>query len=130
MVKEVNDMNKESNFQMFRTYVNFHTVFLISYNTVYVDNKDSIQATANPRRSNKTAMHINVTLLTHPNIQVTWIKVHVGYEGNKIANILSKEAVEAGNPYPSTEFPNSFLKSSFGKITLDDWRTMVIKVYP
>ncbi|GBM75475.1 hypothetical protein AVEN_54075-1 [Araneus ventricosus] len=62
--------------------------------TILVDNQASVQAAANVRSRNTTAKEICKSLITNKYIHISWIKAHVGYDGNEEADRLAKEAAE------------------------------------
>ncbi|GBM76560.1 Putative protein in type-1 retrotransposable element R1DM [Araneus ventricosus] len=85
---------------------------------IFSDSKASIQAVSNPRSRNKMAREIFASLLENPEIQLNWIKAHVGYQGNEKADQLAKEAAD------SVSLPQ-FLhlsKSQLTKHLLKEWQ--------
>ncbi|GBN54262.1 Retrovirus-related Pol polyprotein from type-1 retrotransposable element R1 [Araneus ventricosus] len=83
--------------------------------TILVDNQASVQAAANPRSINTTAREICKSLITNKHIHISWIKAHVGYDGNEEVDRLAKEAAESDRGPLSAKSPISFLKSVFKK---------------
>ncbi|XP_055944563.1 uncharacterized protein LOC129975528 [Argiope bruennichi] len=63
--------------------------------TIYVDNKASIQAAANPKSKNRKAREIFKILSSNININLSWIKANTGHAGNKSADIQAKQAAES-----------------------------------
>ncbi|GBM58004.1 hypothetical protein AVEN_162182-1 [Araneus ventricosus] len=59
---------------------------------IHVDNQASLQASINPKSSNKIARIITKTLREYPNIFLAWIKAHTGYEGSEEADMFDKQA--------------------------------------
>ncbi|GBN24965.1 hypothetical protein AVEN_245943-1 [Araneus ventricosus] len=69
---------------------------------------------------NKIALEISKILLDHSNIEINWIKAHVGYKGNEVANnSLAKQATENGIPCTSIQLPRCFIKGSLKSLMLD-----------
>ncbi|GBM30507.1 hypothetical protein AVEN_156262-1 [Araneus ventricosus] len=68
-----------------------------------------------PRRRNTTSREICKSLITDKHIHISWIKVHVGYDGSKEADSLVKEATVFDRDPLSVKAPISFLKSIFKK---------------
>ncbi|GBM03546.1 hypothetical protein AVEN_95431-1 [Araneus ventricosus] len=54
--------------------------------TILMDNQASVQAAANPRSRNTTAKEICKSLITNKHVHISWIKVHMGYDGNEEAD--------------------------------------------
>ncbi|GBM90863.1 hypothetical protein AVEN_49826-1 [Araneus ventricosus] len=73
--------------------------------TILVDNKESIQAAANPKIKNTTAGEICKSLITNKHIHISWIKAHVGYDGNGEADRLAIEAAESDRDPLSVKAP-------------------------
>ncbi|GBM41921.1 hypothetical protein AVEN_142899-1 [Araneus ventricosus] len=91
--------------------------------TILVDNQESIQAAANPRSRNTTSREICKSLITNKLIHISWIKAHVGYDGNEEADRLAKEAAESDRDPLSVKAPISFLISIFKKKIMEDWQS-------
>ncbi|GBM25710.1 hypothetical protein AVEN_241982-1 [Araneus ventricosus] len=92
--------------------------------TILVDNQASFQAAANPRSRNTTAREICKNLITNKHIHISWIKAHVGYDGNEEEDRLAKEAAKSDRDPPSVKAPISFLKSIFKKKKMmEDWQS-------
>ncbi|GBM14748.1 hypothetical protein AVEN_72016-1 [Araneus ventricosus] len=91
--------------------------------TILVDNKASVQSAANPRSRNTTAREICKILITSKHIHISWIKAHVGCDGNEEADRLAKEAEESDRDPLSVKAPISFLKSIFKKKMMEDWQS-------
>ncbi|GBL94960.1 hypothetical protein AVEN_187474-1 [Araneus ventricosus] len=83
--------------------------------TILVDNQASVQAAASPRSRNATTREICKSPITNKHIHISWIKAHVGYDGNEEADRLAKEAAESDRDPLSVKAPISFLKSVFKK---------------
>ncbi|GBN43737.1 hypothetical protein AVEN_49869-1 [Araneus ventricosus] len=79
--------------------------------TTLVDNQASVLAVDNPKSTNPVARTICRNVIEFQHIQVSWIKVHVGYDGNEQADRLAKEAAESNTKQYQTEVPNCHLKS-------------------
>ncbi|GBM65927.1 hypothetical protein AVEN_262850-1 [Araneus ventricosus] len=77
--------------------------------TLLVENQVSVQATANLRSINTTSGEICKSLITNKYIYISWIKVHVGYDGNEEADILAKGAEESDRDKLSVKAVISFL---------------------
>ncbi|GBM43527.1 hypothetical protein AVEN_96189-1 [Araneus ventricosus] len=78
--------------------------------TILVDNQANVQAAANPRSRNTTAREICKSLITNKHMHTSWIKAHVGQEGNEEEDRLEKEAAESDRDPLSVKIPISFLK--------------------
>ncbi|GBM36430.1 hypothetical protein AVEN_234814-1 [Araneus ventricosus] len=78
---------------------------------IHIDNQASIISSAIPRTPNAIAKNINNILLQHPNIQLTWIKAHVGYEGNEYADKLAKQDTESSDSIHTIDIPKCHIKS-------------------
>ncbi|GBM74310.1 hypothetical protein AVEN_207232-1 [Araneus ventricosus] len=91
--------------------------------TILVDIQASVQAVANPKSINTTAREIYKSLITNKHIHISWIKAHVGYDGNEEAYRLAKEAAESDRNLLSVKAPISFLKSIFKKKMTEDWQS-------
>ncbi|GBL84429.1 hypothetical protein AVEN_117190-1 [Araneus ventricosus] len=88
------------------------------------DNQASVQAAANPRSINTTAKEICKSLITNEHIHISWIKAHVGYDGNEEADRSAKEAAESDRDPLSVKAPIFFLKSVFNKKKMmEDWQS-------
>ncbi|GBL96189.1 hypothetical protein AVEN_118736-1 [Araneus ventricosus] len=90
--------------------------------TILVDNQASVQAAANSRSRNTTAREICKSFITNKHIHISWIKAHVGYDGNEEADGLAEEAAEPERDPLSVKAPISFLKSIFKK-QMEDWQS-------
>ncbi|GBN96432.1 Putative protein in type-1 retrotransposable element R1DM [Araneus ventricosus] len=90
---------------------------------IHIDNQASIIASANPRTPNSIARNINAILIQHPNIQLTWIKAHVGYEGNEYADSLAKQATESNDNTQIIDIPKSHIKNLLKNSMLQAWQT-------
>ncbi|GBL84433.1 hypothetical protein AVEN_117194-1 [Araneus ventricosus] len=76
---------------------------------IHIDNGASILAAFNLKCTNHIDRKIFQTLLSYPNIKITWMKwAHAGYEGNEKADKLVKVAVEHGQPYSSIQLSKSY----------------------
>ncbi|GBO32218.1 hypothetical protein AVEN_213468-1, partial [Araneus ventricosus] len=84
------------------------------------DNQASVQAAANPRRRNATSKEICKSLIPNKHIHISWIKAHVGYDGNEEADRLAKEATESDRDPLSVKASISFLKSIFKIKIIED----------
>ncbi|GBM49763.1 hypothetical protein AVEN_60494-1 [Araneus ventricosus] len=78
---------------------------------IHVDNQASLQVSINPMSSRKTARIITQTLIEYPNISLTWIKAHAGYESNETADMLGKQAILNGSHTSNCPGPTSRLIS-------------------
>ncbi|GBM91957.1 hypothetical protein AVEN_109126-1 [Araneus ventricosus] len=58
----------------------------------------------------------------HSNIEITWIKAHVGYKGNEVADSLAEKATENDIPYTNIQLPRYFIKGSLKSLMLDKWQ--------
>ncbi|GBL78836.1 hypothetical protein AVEN_48830-1 [Araneus ventricosus] len=76
-----------------------------------------------PRSSNTTAREIYKSLITNKHIHISWLKAHMGYDGNEEAYRLAKEAAESDSHTLSAKAPISFLKSNFKKKITEDWQS-------
>ncbi|GBN50987.1 hypothetical protein AVEN_138668-1, partial [Araneus ventricosus] len=83
--------------------------------TILVDNQASVQAAANPRSRDATYIEICKSIITNKHIHISWIKAHVGYDGNEEVGRLAKEAAESDTAPLSVKAPISSLKSIFKK---------------
>ncbi|GBM08240.1 hypothetical protein AVEN_82928-1 [Araneus ventricosus] len=83
--------------------------------TILVDNQASVQAVANPRSRNTIAREVCKILFTIKYIHISWIKAHVGYDGNEEADRLAKDAAGSDRDPLSVKAPIFFLKSIFKK---------------
>ncbi|GBM88565.1 Putative protein in type-1 retrotransposable element R1DM [Araneus ventricosus] len=83
---------------------------------IFSDSKASIQAVSNPRSRNKMAREIFASLLENPEIQLNWIKAHVGYQGNEKADQLAKEAADSISLPQFLHLSKSHLKSQLTNI--------------
>ncbi|GBN30446.1 hypothetical protein AVEN_17769-1 [Araneus ventricosus] len=81
--------------------------------TILVDNHTSVQAAANPGCRNMKTREICKSLITNKHMHISWIKTHVGYDGNEEADRLAKEAAESDRDSLSDTPRISFLKSIF-----------------
>ncbi|GBN69699.1 hypothetical protein AVEN_192683-1 [Araneus ventricosus] len=90
---------------------------------IHIDNQATIISSANPRTPNAIARNINKILLQHPNIQLSWIKAHVGYEGNEYADKLAKQATERSDSTHTIEYPKSHVKRLLKDSMLQAWQT-------
>ncbi|GBM59544.1 hypothetical protein AVEN_63059-1 [Araneus ventricosus] len=90
---------------------------------ILLDNQASVQAAANPRSRNTTARDIYKSLITNKYIHNSWIKAHVGYDGNDEADRLVKEAAESDRDPLSIKAPISLLKSIFRKKMMEAWQS-------
>ncbi|GBM87178.1 hypothetical protein AVEN_78693-1 [Araneus ventricosus] len=91
--------------------------------TILVDNQMSVQTAANPRSRNTTAREICKSLITNKHIHISWIKTHVGYNGNEEADRLAKKAAESQRDPLSVKAPISYLKSIFREKMMEDWQS-------
>ncbi|GBM58556.1 hypothetical protein AVEN_234008-1, partial [Araneus ventricosus] len=91
--------------------------------TILVDKQASVQAEANPRSINTAAREICKSLITNKHIHISWIKAHVGYDGNEEADGLAKEAAESDRDPLSVKAPISFLKLIFKKKMMEHWQS-------
>ncbi|GBL88478.1 hypothetical protein AVEN_159070-1 [Araneus ventricosus] len=85
--------------------------------TILVDNQASALTEANLESGNTIARIICRNL-----IQVSWIKAHVGYDGNKEAYRLVKEAAESNIEQYQTQVPKCHLKSSLKQKIMQEWQ--------
>ncbi|GBM46772.1 hypothetical protein AVEN_6053-1 [Araneus ventricosus] len=74
------------------------------------------------KRQNKIVREIPKILLDHSNIEITWMKTHVGYKGNEVADSLAKQAAENGIPYANIQLPRCFIKEFLKSPMLDKWQ--------
>ncbi|GBN59927.1 hypothetical protein AVEN_51933-1 [Araneus ventricosus] len=70
-----------------------------------------------------TLREISKSLITNKYIHISWIKAHVGYDGNEEADRLAREAAESDRDPLSVKAPISFLKSIFKKKMMEDWQS-------
>ncbi|GBL75193.1 hypothetical protein AVEN_231214-1 [Araneus ventricosus] len=79
--------------------------------TIFVNNRASIQASSSPKTTNKTAREIYEILLENPHIKISWIKAHVGYFGNEVADSLAKAAAESNDIQLNIKLPTCHVKN-------------------
>ncbi|GBN90080.1 hypothetical protein AVEN_128703-1, partial [Araneus ventricosus] len=98
---------------------------LPNHNTskLHVDNRASIMAFSNSKRTNETARKIFKILLTNPRIKVSWVIAHVGNIGNERADQLAKDATQHVQPYSHTKLPKPHIKGLLRKRMLEEWQT-------
>ncbi|GBM33241.1 hypothetical protein AVEN_91639-1 [Araneus ventricosus] len=89
---------------------------------IHVDNRESIQAVSNLKTTNKISLKISKILRAHSNIEITWMKVHVCYKGNEVAESLDKQAAENGSPYTNIQLPRCSIKGLLKSLMLDKWQ--------
>ncbi|GBM99201.1 hypothetical protein AVEN_235219-1 [Araneus ventricosus] len=90
---------------------------------IHIDNQAYIISSANPRTPNAIAININNILLQHPNIKLTWIKAHAGYEGNEYADMLAKQAAENSENNQTIDIPKCHVKSFLKEKMMHAWQT-------
>ncbi|XP_055951422.1 uncharacterized protein LOC129987468 [Argiope bruennichi] len=90
--------------------------------TIYVDNKASIQAAANPKSKNWKAREIFKTLASNPNINISWIKAHTGHAGNESADLQAKQAAESEQDIQPEPYPISYVKSTLRQAMMVKWQ--------
>ncbi|XP_063544290.1 uncharacterized protein LOC134752526 [Cydia strobilella] len=95
---------------------------------IYCDSRSSLQAVADPNSLNPIAVKIRENLeeaLTWGNpIELSWIKAHVGLEGNERADQLAKAAALDPEKTPLyNKFPLSFAKRIIRARTLRRWQS-------
>ncbi|GBM59458.1 Putative protein in type-1 retrotransposable element R1DM [Araneus ventricosus] len=91
--------------------------------TIYIDNKASVYAIANPKSTSTTAREIFNLLFNNPLIKISWIKAHANYPGNERADELAKAAIASGSqldlPYPASQ-----IKSILRRNMITDWQRL------
>ncbi|GBM36129.1 hypothetical protein AVEN_179121-1 [Araneus ventricosus] len=58
---------------------------------ILVNNQASVPAAVNPRSRNITAREICKSFITNKHIHISWIKTHLGYDGNEDADRLKSK---------------------------------------
>ncbi|GBM84962.1 hypothetical protein AVEN_120225-1 [Araneus ventricosus] len=94
----------------------------LPHQSILVDNQASVQAAANPRSRNTTAREICQSVITNKHMHISWIKAHVGYDGNEEADRLEKEAAESDRDPLSVKAP-IFLPEINLQEKMEDWQS-------
>ncbi|GBM44375.1 hypothetical protein AVEN_147384-1 [Araneus ventricosus] len=88
---------------------------------IWTDSESSLHSISSLKTNGPLAQDIQSILLNSPNIQLGWIKAHVGHAGNEAADLLGKKAALEGIPTQYAE-PRSFLKKKLHAISTQLWQ--------
>ena len=88
---------------------------------IWSDSESSLHSIASIATKSPIAQLTQETLLNSTNINLGWIKAHVGYSGNEAADALAKKAAEEGTP-TQIPAPRSHLKNLLRKESIIRWQ--------
>ncbi|GBN92422.1 Putative protein in type-1 retrotransposable element R1DM [Araneus ventricosus] len=88
---------------------------------IWSDSLSSLQAILNPTSPHPLVRNIQNQLHAKNNINLGWIKAHIGHYGNEIADSLAKKAINEGIS-TNLKKPLSSLKKSLNQELLQKWQ--------
>ncbi|GBL81044.1 hypothetical protein AVEN_83121-1 [Araneus ventricosus] len=100
-----------------------HSRQIFQLQLIFVDNRASIQASSSPKTTNRTTREHFEILLQNPHIKISWIKAHVCYFGNEIADSLAKAAAESNGIQLDIKLPKCHAKNILRKDITKQWQS-------
>jgi ribonuclease HI len=100
----------------------------------YIDNQGSVLTLDNPEVETKLVAECSETLTTLSKmceVQLHWIKAHVGHKGNERADVLAKEGTELPDEVINNiPIPKSFVKQKLLEKLTEKWACMWLNERP
>ncbi|GBM94210.1 hypothetical protein AVEN_142997-1 [Araneus ventricosus] len=63
---------------------------------IWIDSESSLKAVSSFSTTSPLAQQIQAILLSHPSIQLGWIKAHVGHKGKEATHSFAKQVTSVG----------------------------------
>ncbi|GBN75316.1 hypothetical protein AVEN_142937-1 [Araneus ventricosus] len=89
--------------------------------SIWSDKELALRAISPFKSSNPLIQETQQALLQNPSMQFNWIKAHVGFLGNEVADNLAKQAAEEGTRL-HLQTPKYHLKEMRRILSLNKWQ--------
>ncbi|GBN75773.1 hypothetical protein AVEN_259212-1 [Araneus ventricosus] len=89
--------------------------------SIWSDSESALRAISSFKSSSPLIQKTQQAFLQNPSMQLNWIKAHVGFLGNEVADNLAKQATKEGT-HLHLQAPKRHLKKILMNLSLNKWQ--------